>query len=62
MGLYVDPRWELGIRIVLPQGQEPPLKTLDLHWEEDGNQRIYDYLRWVHGLPEVPDHYLWLLP
>eukprot|EP01127_Copromyxa_protea_P020985 TRINITY_DN7103_c0_g1_i1.p1 TRINITY_DN7103_c0_g1~~TRINITY_DN7103_c0_g1_i1.p1 ORF type:complete len:365 (+),score=77.23 TRINITY_DN7103_c0_g1_i1:156-1097(+) len=52
MSIYVDPRWELSIRVILPQGEEPPLKNLDLEWEEEGSQQLYDYLRWVHGLPE----------
>lgn len=53
MAIYVDPRWELSIRVIIPVGAEPPLKNLDLHWEKEGSQEAYDYLRWVHGIPEV---------
>lgn len=53
MGVYVDPRWELSIRVIMPHGLEPPLRNIELNWEKEGEQELYDYLRWVHGIPEV---------
>eukprot|EP01125_Pyxidicula_operculata_P022133 TRINITY_DN8903_c0_g1_i1.p1 TRINITY_DN8903_c0_g1~~TRINITY_DN8903_c0_g1_i1.p1 ORF type:complete len:386 (+),score=46.33 TRINITY_DN8903_c0_g1_i1:277-1434(+) len=52
MMIYVDPRWQLSIRILLPKGTEPPLRSLDLHWSVDGNQDIYDYFRMANGISE----------
>jgi len=52
MSFYVDPRWPLSIRVILPKDLEPPLRSMDLFWSTDGNQELYDYFRMVHGVPE----------
>jgi folate-binding protein YgfZ len=52
MNIYVDPRYELSIRVIVPKGTTLPLKGVELLWAQEGQQREYDYLRMINGIPE----------
>eukprot|EP01128_Nolandella_sp_AFSM9_P006416 TRINITY_DN3298_c0_g1_i1.p1 TRINITY_DN3298_c0_g1~~TRINITY_DN3298_c0_g1_i1.p1 ORF type:complete len:461 (-),score=112.91 TRINITY_DN3298_c0_g1_i1:195-1481(-) len=51
MSMYVDPRWDLMIRVYMPKGVLPPFHD-DLLMYIDEGDRAYDYFRQLHGVHE----------
>eukprot|EP01130_Rhizamoeba_saxonica_P009459 TRINITY_DN3849_c0_g1_i2.p1 TRINITY_DN3849_c0_g1~~TRINITY_DN3849_c0_g1_i2.p1 ORF type:complete len:275 (+),score=39.65 TRINITY_DN3849_c0_g1_i2:78-902(+) len=50
--IYIDPRWDLNLRLIVPKNEQPPLDGIpDLIWQED-DDTLYEYLRILNGIPE----------